>query len=1088
MAGRPSAWWKQSLEALFIDVPYVLDSLARRTDYQLHKRYRLDGPDGEERWLVRPAYAAAIPLVLTLVFAMYGPTFDALCSLFIPAWTPWALVGIAIVGLIALAALVAFVTYELCVRYRKRLERLGKATTVPEPRRVVFFVGLFLLGGVPLGLICCQLIQPTLHVWHWAFDTHRCLGASLHRAAWQQLTAAVLLTAIALRWGPRWIPRWVDRAVGSVLLASACLALYALSGTSAREADHGPYLTAFGVLAAIVTPVVWLLAKWAARFVVRRSEAEYGPPLRRALQRCEVFVERRDPDLEVDRVVYALLGAPLTEPLLLLVIPSFAAVVSGRRQLWSVWWISLGIAWFIIALGSISSRWNWQITLARRWLLTGLPLVLSVAVLGLAVGRLADFDYVAYVLDSAPFGAITLQLAMLYALAWLLEHSLNEPLQAELLSVLEEDPKTRTKIQDEEVDRVRYPITAAAKTSRVRADERYVQIHGVGRFAVVGILESKALGATDQKEGFHTYDKLELFEALLDSERAYNTSEEGRLEWDALLDMVHGLRRRVSTYFAGLNTAIAIVLALIAIWVRRADTSYTREPLVEGAAVAVGPNETFDLAAALQRRAVEGHPVILVAASGGGTRAALFAAGALRGLKYSGFADDVVLMSGVSGGGASLAYFASHRDRLLGRSGDAAEIASAWADYADAMSFPYIEDVLEGAGEYRMVREQALGRLLSESFERTFARDRSGRALPGQFVKTYGGLDAGLILNTTITAHPYSDSQLLRKLFYGAPGATEQASALSYSRFSGGRLIFTNLNPDAFPDRGMGRGKDDDFAPDVNLIYKVFQNSQVPIVSAAALNANFPPVFNNIGVWETGGSAPLRKYYVTDGGVNENRGLISLLFALRGALERWPQEEPNSLPCIHIVALDASAMNFDYSQDRGISAVFSSSAGERLASGLERRLLGEIEGRATHMKGGCRAPVEGAAGRAVRLHYLVMPAVLTTRGGFGTHWMLPDRIRIHSPAEAAPGHFWERRDSRDLDRADVQHLLIHCLFPASEDAPDPKCRDLFGGRIPRGWLGDTGSCSSRPEDPPCVDGWKQLREDLRSELQRGTEQ
>ena len=53
------------------------------------------------------------------------------------------------------------------------------------------------------------------------------------------------------------------------------------------------------------------------------------------------------------------------------------------------------------------------------------------------------------------------------------------------------------------------------------------------------------------------------------------------------------------------------------------------------------------------------RPSLIVAASGGGTRAAVYTAVALEGMAQIDRARDVVLLSGVSGGGVSSAVFAS---------------------------------------------------------------------------------------------------------------------------------------------------------------------------------------------------------------------------------------------------------------------------------------------------------------------------------------------------------------------------------------------------------------------------------------------
>jgi hypothetical protein len=58
-----------------------------------------------------------------------------------------------------------------------------------------------------------------------------------------------------------------------------------------------------------------------------------------------------------------------------------------------------------------------------------------------------------------------------------------------------------------------------------------------------------------------------------------------------------------------------------------------------------------------------------------------------------------------------------------------------------------------------------------------------------------------------------------------------------FKLMSGGRFIFTNLrDTDAFPKRRSP-------IPDVRLPYEIVQGPKVSLAKAAALNANFPPVF-----------------------------------------------------------------------------------------------------------------------------------------------------------------------------------------------------------------------------------------------------
>ena len=86
---------------------------------------------------------------------------------------------------------------------------------------------------------------------------------------------------------------------------------------------------------------------------------------------------------------------------------------------------------------------------------------------------------------------------------------------------------------------------------------------------------------------------------------------------------------------------------------------------------------------------------------------------------------------------------------------------------------------------------------------------------------------------------------------------------LQTSLSAGGRLILTNLaDTDAFPDQGMPQ------APSEYLAYVALNNPEIKLATAAALNANFPPVFSNAAV----DVASSRRYWVTDGGATDNRG------------------------------------------------------------------------------------------------------------------------------------------------------------------------------------------------------------------------
>lgn len=83
-----------------------------------------------------------------------------------------------------------------------------------------------------------------------------------------------------------------------------------------------------------------------------------------------------------------------------------------------------------------------------------------------------------------------------------------------------------------------------------------------------------------------------------------------------------------------------------------------------------------------------GRPALIMAASGGGTRAALYTASVLEGLARQGRIKNFILGSGVSGGEAALAYFAGKRKEIVD------DEKNGWDEYFNAMRQPFIQDVI----------------------------------------------------------------------------------------------------------------------------------------------------------------------------------------------------------------------------------------------------------------------------------------------------------------------------------------------------------------------------------------------------------
>ena len=454
-------------------------------------------------------------------------------------------------------------------------------------------------------------------------------------------------------------------------------------------------------------------------------------------------------------------------------------------------------------------------------------------------------------------------------------------------------------------------------------------IHGSSQLAV-------SRNSQDLEHNYGVFERSDLLRRLMECLPAADQPEGQKL--------LHELRLKTKAYFHVLNVSLAaLFVCFFALSLNHFNWSWLpwgdREPMVIASRFAdINDYQKTQLKSLetllfdqVKARDADSRPhVILIAASGGGTRAALYTSSLLNGLRRINQLQNVQLVSGVSGGGAALAYFASHRQRLLADKPDLdvldPDANKAWPRYHETMAFAYITDVLRGSCEPRIVLRTTIGKLLAESFDRQFWTD------PGEPVaKSMGELPIGLILNTTLAgsappdfAYPKNSSFTLFNPRF--------ASGLH----AGSRLILTNLkDADAFPP---AQSKD----PICEYLkYQVVQDPRIQVVDAAALNANFPPIFPNEPVDIVDGHQLLGRYWVTDGGAQENRGEISLLFAVRRAIEELKTEGRHLvLPHIHVVIAEASGGSVQYSNDQGLSAATGASAelANRFAYELETQI------------------------------------------------------------------------------------------------------------------------------------------------------
>lgn len=450
------------------------------------------------------------------------------------------------------------------------------------------------------------------------------------------------------------------------------------------------------------------------------------------------------------------------------------------------------------------------------------------------------------------------------------------------------------------------------------------------------------------------------------------------------------------------------------------------------------------------------EPRIALAASGGGTRAALYTASVLRGLAEERQICRLVLASGVSGGSAALAYLAAHQDELIV---PGAPDPDAWKSFQEAMARPYIQDVLylaaDNASVFGTWRPRAgvcdedpptpderrgallpqrigLGNLLAESFTCHLGQQKMGAA------------NFGLIFNAAMLGEfnpkPRDNDQPLPE-----QAREKKGRSIRSAEAAGGRLIFTNFKVDR-SKRGA--------------LYVSLTDKTIPVARAAALSANFPPVFADAAI-DIVNKGTDRRFWVTDGGAVENRGTVTLYMAVADAFPKKPVPRWPAWPDLHVIVADASAVGRPYQEGVGFGAV--TGAGGKLGLALEEEQCRDLE------------VAYRQYGSTLAVHELPMPAVL--RDAIGTHWMMPKDVKAKG---------WRDKELW-LSREQVL-TLARTLFTDAAGEPDEKIRlasawtrydvpEDGGPFTPsphrRGWQELLSALSPLPEMPPeAADGWE----------------
>src|SRR6266702_1243938 len=632
----------------------------------------------------------------------------------------------------------------------------------------------------------------------------------------------------------------------------------------------------------------------------------------------------------VARALFAILGT-LLRPLQLLWPVAIVILVSPPAYVSYAAWTMLAVMGCIQLLAVSDERLDNSLHLVMNRFFRNAALGVTVISLALAVARLLHNTYVTTIFDAASGIEILLYLFFAYAIAWWYDYWTERLIGQELFLLV--DPKANG------VCSTPYNYTGPKVTS-VPLIGRRLELHGLGRF-----LAYCPNPAKPNEPYFQAWPFTDFFSLLATTGAAGGKAN----------PLPQQISQRITAYLGYAGLAIMGLLAGSGLLLHHMPKANEIE------AVSTQPASLTFASLIAGQRSDKGHPAILVAASGGGTRAAIFTGAVLEGLSIS-HGQEIRVGSGVSGGAAALAYYAAKRPEL------AQSNQAAWDQFFRTMSMPFIQDVIERAPEWRMVEHGRLGVLLAESFERRWDLAENRKVL--------GGLnDFGLICNTTLAGRfdrSFLSADENKGLTLGEAAA--RYATRTRSDVAGGRLILTNLDLQrAFASHDLS------FVPGEHLPILV-NDKDVRVERVAALSANFPPVFSNAAV----DVDDRHRYWVTDGGAADNRGLEPLLYGLRDALRN---AGATKLPAVSIVIIEASGIDDRFQQDRGIGSALG--AGAHYADQVNTELASSL------------IALYQAAHQEEDIHFLYvpMPKMLRKSGSFGTHWMLQNYIDVSDESE-----------------------------------------------------------------------------------------
>jgi len=742
-----------------------------------------------------------------------------------------------------------------------------------------------------------------------------------------------------------------------------------------------------------IAPVGMLMTMFALPFarswvqlIMHHRFEQYREAFEPQLHQTELFDPGYTSNAQPLEILRAYFLAVMGTPFQLILIPSIVVVASPPEHLKLYAISSLIFSWMLMAMVVFHPRLNSLLGVINRLFAEGASLLVSIVVVAIAAARLIGVDYVTTVLDGAVRRAVIEFIFVLYAFSWMYDYFVERALIEKLLGVLHASHDAPAEV----------PYLHTSKKYPGRP--QWLQPHGGTRIAVI-----RNSGDPNTPFHFNIFRPLELFREIA---ARSNTSSAARKRIQILAADIRFIRAFPAVLFFGLLIACGVALL-----------TTPRAPHIQAEARPTPAADGFSLARAVNTDPKQDEdrsaPMYFIAASGGGTRAAVYTMIVLEALHERDMLDRVAGISSVSGGSLASAFFANRRPELLA-SGLSSPV---WEEFRNAVAAPHIQDVLSGAFEWRLVCGKRLGVILAESFERYFSEDRS----------TLGSCnDLALIMNTALV---------------GEAPSVEATTLQTKTQNSGSRVVFTNVS--AFTSESANH-QNPGYRPDLRFV--CFGTPGVTLAQAASATANFPPVFSNIAIDRTdpppqvltadGKSTELefdgsRRFWVTDGGAMDNRGMISLLLSLRAMLNDWDPSVNGRLPPIRILVADASAYSNTFRQDRGLGAL----GGARLnvASKLIARLIDDVRDLYAEKDEPFRDPNDENAGlidTRFTVHDLTMPIVM--RSAVGTHWMMAEWTSF-SPKYWDPT--LEDAPTVKLARPEIVNLMRQ-VFQSDPQLPD----------------------------------------------------